>query len=68
MRSNKQVIIQPKLNMYSDWIEKRSRTLGIIYYVNKITSEKSWKHPITQETNLPGGYKTPEEAGLLNNA
>ena len=68
MRSNKQVIIQPKLNMYSDWIEKRSRTFGIIYYVNKITGEKSWKHPITQETNLPGGYKTPEEAGLLNNA
>lgn len=22
-----------------------------------------WKHPVTKQTNLPGGYDTPEEAG-----
>ena len=73
LRKNKPIIFQPKLNEYNNWVEQRSRiilinNIGVIYYVNKITNEKTWKHPITQETNLPGGYKTPEEAGLINNA
>ena len=66
----KPIKFQPSLSKESDWIERHSRNIkinhmGIIYYVNKVTKEKSWLHPVTKQSNLPGGYKTPEEAGLI---
>lgn len=69
IRNRKKVKFQPILTEKSDWYEKRSRNIkvnctGVVYYVNKHTGETSWKHPITKQTNLPGGYNTPEEAGF----
>jgi len=60
---------QPILMVDNEWFENRSRNikinnLGIIYYVNKKTGEKSWIHPYTGKTNLPGGKLTPSESGL----
>lgn len=68
IRNRKKVKFQPTLTNESDWYGKRSRNImvnctGVIYYVNKHTNETSWKHPVTKQTNLPGGYNTPEEAG-----
>tara|TARA_B100001778_G_scaffold73510_1_gene58799 strand:- start:23084 stop:24049 length:966 start_codon:yes stop_codon:yes gene_type:complete len=70
MRSREKVIFQPDLKKDSDWVEGRSRNIkinctGVIYYINKLTNEKSWLHPLTKKSNLPGGYKNPEEAGLI---
>ena len=70
LRSREKVKFQPDLKKDSDWIEARSRNIkinctGVIYYINKLTNEKSWIHPLTKQSNLPGGYKTPEEAGLI---
>lgn len=70
IRNRKKVKFQPTLKDKSDWYEKRSKNIminctGVIYYVNKKTGETSWQHPVTKQTNLPGGYKTPEEAGMI---
>jgi hypothetical protein len=70
LRAMKPIKFQPTLCKESEWIERHSRNIkinntGIIYYINKQTNEKSWLHPITKQSNLPGGYKTPEEAGLI---
>jgi len=64
-----EIIQQPILKVDNEWFENRSRNikinnLGIIYYVNKKTGEKSWIHPYTGKTNLPGGKLTPSESGL----
>jgi hypothetical protein len=69
-RKNELIEYQPRLNIDSDWFESKSKKLifngdGLIYYVNKLTGEKSWIHPYTDKTNLPGGYKSPMEAGLI---
>tara|TARA_B000000475_G_C15987653_1_gene443721 strand:- start:25 stop:876 length:852 start_codon:yes stop_codon:yes gene_type:complete len=70
LRAMKKVKFQPKLREDSEWLERHSRNIkinntGVIYYLNKKTNKKTWIHPITKQTNLPGGYKTPEEAGLI---
>ena len=70
LRAMKSIKFQPTLSKESEWIERHSRNIkinhtGVIYYINKQTNEKSWLHPITKQSNLPGGYKTPEEAGLI---
>ena len=62
---------QPALNADSEWFENRSRNIkinniGVIYYIKKNTGEKSWIHPYTGKTNLPGGHLTPSDAGLLS--
>ena len=61
---------QPPLNADSEWFENRSRNIkinniGIIYYIKKLTGEKSWIHHYTGKTNLPGGHLTPSDAGLV---
>ena len=61
---------QPPLNADSEWFENRSRNIkinniGVIYYIKKQTGEKSWIHPYTGKTNLPGGHLTPSDAGLV---
>ena len=61
---------QPSLTVDSEWFENRSRKIkindkGVIYYIKKITGEKSWIHPYTGKTNLPGGCLTPSDAGLI---
>jgi len=61
---------QPTLTVDSEWFENRSRKIkinnkGVIYYIKKITGEKSWIHPYTGKTNLPGGCLTPVDAGLI---
>ena len=61
---------QPSLTADSEWFENRSRKIkinnkGVIYYIKKLTGEKSWIHPYTGKTNLPGGCLTPIEAGLI---
>jgi hypothetical protein len=61
---------QPVLNADSEWFENRSRNIkinniGIIYYIKKLTGEKSWIHPYTGKTNLPGCHLTPSNAGLV---
>jgi len=61
---------QPPLNVDSEWFENRSRNIksnniGVIYYIKKLTGEKSWIHPYTGKTNLPGGHLTPSDAGLV---
>jgi hypothetical protein len=63
------IIEQPTLTADSEWFENRSRKIkvnkkGVIYYIKKTTGEKSWIHPYTRKTNLPGGYLTPSDAGL----
>ena len=69
-KSNLYVEQQPPLNADSEWFENRSRNIkinniGIIYYIKKLTGEKSWIHPYTGKTNLPGGHLTPSDAGLV---
>jgi hypothetical protein len=67
--SNFSIIEQPSLTADSEWFENRSRkikvnNIGVIYYIKKTTGEKSWIHPYTGQTNLPGGHLTPSDAGL----
>lgn len=69
-KSNLYVEQQPPLNADSEWFENRSRNIkinniGVVYYIKKQTGAKSWIHPYTWKTNLPGGHLTPSDAGLV---
>lgn len=68
-RISENIEYQPRLSIESEWFETKTKKLkfngdGLIFYVNKNSGNKSWIHPNTGKTNLPGGYNSPSEAGL----